>query len=186
MWKMDAVRRLAVIVVLSLGCLSGAAAASAETKPLVVFLVRHAEKVDASRDPELSSQGKRRAEQLAKVLRDAQIEFIHSSPYKRTRNTAQPIAHRLDLKVALYDPRNLSALVEKLKSVGGRHLVVGHSNTTPAAAKLLGGEPGEPIHEPSEYDRLYCLTINASGKTTTLLLRYGDPPPQVETGGAGR
>ena len=38
---------------------------------------------------------------------------------------------------------------------GLRHLVVGHSNTTPPLVELFGGDAGPPIDEASEYDRLY-------------------------------
>ena len=39
-----------------------------EGDPLLVFLVRHAEKVDQSKDPDLSPDGYSRAEELACVL----------------------------------------------------------------------------------------------------------------------
>jgi len=141
--------------------------------PLVVFLVRHAEKVDASRDPELSSVGKSRAKRLAVVLRDANVKHIHSSDFIRTRDTAAPIAARLQLKVELYDPNDLPALLKKLRSSGGRHLVVGHSNTTPGAVKLLGGKPGAAISEAGEFDRLYIISFATNGDVSTVLMRYG-------------
>jgi hypothetical protein len=40
--------------------------------------------------------------------------------------------------------------------------------------ELLGGDPGYPIEELNEYDRLYILTIG-KGKVNTVLLRYGKP-----------
>ncbi len=143
--------------------------------PLVIFLVRHAEKTDAGRDPELSDAGKARAGQLLDFLRDANLQQIHSSDYIRTRDTAEPLATHLDLKVKLYDPRKMPDLIEQLKQTGGRHLVVGHSNTTPAAVKLLGGEAGTAIDEGGEYDRLYVIAFDSNGQATTLLLRYGKP-----------
>ncbi len=157
-----------------MGCQLSASVTSA-TEPFVVFLVRHAEKVDASRDPELSAAGKQRAEQLADTLRDANVNYVHSTDYIRTRDTAAPIAKRLDLAVGLYDPRNLPALVKTLQDTGGRHLVVGHSTTTPQLAKLLGGRPGTDINEAGEYDRLYVVTSDANGGVSTVLIRYGKP-----------
>lgn len=147
---------------------------SPEKEALVVFLVRHAEKVDDSRDPELSAAGKIRAEELARVLRDANVEHVHSSDFIRTRDTAAPLADRLGLLVELYDPGDLSSLVERLRSLGGRHLVVGHSGSTPNAVYLLGGEPGTDIDEAAEYDRLYIVTLSTD-ETTTVLMRYGEP-----------
>ena len=144
-------------------------------KPLVVFLVRHGEKVDASRDPKLSAAGLKRAEALARTLRSAEIEYVHSSNYIRTRNTAAPTAKIHKLKTELYDPRNLPALLKKLRSSGGRHLVVGHSNTTPKMVELLCGKPQTEINEANEYDRLYIVTIGSDGKAVSVQLSYGKP-----------
>ena len=142
-------------------------------QPLVVFLVRHAEKVDASDESKLSPAGNSRAEVLATTLHDADIEFVHSTDFIRTRKTALPVATKCGRKVDLYEAGDLPALVEQLKSSGGRHLVVGHSNTTPKLVELLGGEPGSKIEE-KEYDRLYILTIGTDGVASTVLIRYGD------------
>ncbi len=141
----------------------------------VIVLVRHAEKVDASRDPELSPEGRERAELLATTLRDVGIERIHSTPYRRTESTAAPVAELLRVEVEGYDPRALATFAETLRSAGGRHLVVGHSNTTPALVEALGGDPGElPIDE-AEYDRLYFVTIAGDGSVSTVLVRFGAP-----------
>ena len=144
-----------------------------ENDALVVFLVRHAEKLSGGHDPDLSAAGFERAKELAAVLRDSGITHIHSSDYIRTRKTAAPVAATLGLEVALYNPRELPALVDELRKAGGTHLVVGHSNTTPSMVELLGGDPGGAIDEPGEYDRLYVVTIDADGLAHTVLLRYG-------------
>ncbi|MDP7018098.1 MAG: phosphoglycerate mutase family protein [Pirellulaceae bacterium] len=157
--------------------MAGPVRAADRPDDLVVFLVRHAEKVDTSRDPQLSAAGKRRAAELANALRDAKLKHVHSSDYIRTRDTAAPIAARLGLKVQLYDSRDLPTLIKQLRKTGGRHLVVGHSSTTPNAVEMLGGEPGTPIHEPTEYDRLYIVKIDKSG-ASTVLMRYGTPPKE--------
>ncbi len=146
---------------------------AADEKPLVVFLVRHAEKAELTRDPELSDAGHERAVELAKVLRDAKIEFVHSSDFIRTRDTAAPTAAMSKAEVEPYNHGDLEALVEKLRSRGGRHLVVGHSTTTPKMAALLGGEAGEAIEEHGEFDRLYIVTVDTDGKASTVLMRYG-------------
>ena len=162
--------------ILTMGCStpSGGSQDQDEDASLVVFLVRHAEKVDHSRDPDLSEAGYLRAEALFRTLADSEIEEVHSSDFIRTRNTAAPVADLFGLETALYDPSDLHALAEELRAVGGRHLVVGHSNTTPALVEILGGEPGPAIEEETEYDRLYILTIGKEG-VHTILLRYGKP-----------
>ena len=145
-----------------------------DQEALTVFLVRHAEKVDHSKDPDLSEDGYIRAETLAQTLSQAEIEWVHSSDFIRTRETAAPVAAQFSLQTELYDPSDLKALASKLLSQGGRHLVVGHSNTTPALVEILGGEAGSPIADEWEYDRLYILKVGKEG-VETILLRYGKP-----------
>ncbi|HEX3818224.1 MAG TPA: phosphoglycerate mutase family protein, partial [Chthoniobacterales bacterium] len=107
-------------------------AASALAEPPVVFLVRHAERADASRqpekDPDLSEKGKRRAEALARELRDAGITAIYTSEYKRTQETAAPLARSLGIMPAIFPAKESAALIRKLKSESGNALIVAHSN----------------------------------------------------------
>lgn len=143
--------------------------------PTVVFLVRHAERADdggeSQPDPDLSATGHARAERLATLLRDAGLTHIHSTDYERTQQTAAPIATHLGADVASYDPRALSAFADYLAATPGRHLVVGHSNTTPALVAALDGEPG-PAIEHDEYDRLYVVYLAPGQPVVTTLLRF--------------
>lgn len=139
-----------------------------------VWLVRHAEKADDSRDPELSAAGRRRAELLVSLLEGEGIDRIHSTDYRRTRSTAAPLARALGMEVELYDPSALDAFADRLLDAGGTHLVVGHSNTTPALVTALGGEPEGSIDE-AEYDRLYRVWVGDDGAVHTELRRFGDP-----------
>ncbi len=141
----------------------------------VVYLVRHAEKASGGKDPELTEAGRARALTLARTLGDAGIGAIHSTDFKRTRQTAAPLAERLGIAVRIYDWDELQALSAAMRAAGGRHLVVGHSDTTPELVGLLGGEPGPAIDEPSEYDRLYIVTIGPDGAVASVMLRYGAP-----------
>jgi phosphohistidine phosphatase SixA len=147
------------------------------------FLVRHAEKADQSEDPPLTEEGRARAEGLARMLRDAGVDRVYSSDFERTRDTAAPLAGGLGLEVELYDPNALADLAQALLASPGRHLVVGHSNTTPELAGLLGGDPGPPIPE-DEYDRLYVLLHRPGQGTSTIVLRLA-PGPDGETRGPG-
>jgi phosphohistidine phosphatase SixA len=171
-------RRLIVAALLFLSLFSLAplrAADSAAQQPLVVFVVRHAEKADASRDPDLSVAGRQRAAQLAVLLRDTGVKYVHSSDFKRTKDTAAPVAAALGLEVKSYDPQDLPSLVTQLRQTGGRHLIVGHSNTTPETVELLGGDPSSAIDDKSEFDRLYIVNVGADGAVSTVLMRYGAP-----------
>ena len=79
--------------------LLAAAQSSAETSaqisaaaPATIIVVRHAEKVDDSRDPALSEAGAKRAEALAEMLEHAGLDAVYASQYQRTRLTAMPAA----------------------------------------------------------------------------------------------
>ena len=153
---------------------------SAQDTPIVVYLVRHAERADdepdyrggETRDPPLSAAGLERAYLLARTLSDAGLTGIHTTDYQRTRQTGQPTAELTGLPLETYDPGDLNAFAGHLAAMPGRHLVLGHSNTTPELVEALGGDPGAPIGA-MEYDRLYVVTITPSG-TSTVLLRFGN------------
>jgi phosphohistidine phosphatase SixA len=149
-------------------------APSAHAQPVVVYLVRHAEKASGGKDPELTEAGRARAAALAHMLGDAGIDAIHSTDFKRTRQTAAPLAERLGVTIRIYNWDAIEELAAAMKCAGGRHLVVGHSDTTPELVALLGGEPGSAIDEQSEYDRLYVLSIGPDGAVASTLLRYGE------------
>lgn len=138
-------------------------------EPSMIYLVRHGEKANVGKDPTLTPQGQLRAQNIATTLHRAGIQAIFSSSTTRTLQTAQPLASKLGLKVEQYDAATPKALVEKVKSLQGAVLVVGHSNTLPELVRLFGGAPGEEIGD-EEYDRLYQLINGADGKVTTVLL----------------
>ena len=161
----------------------GALLAACQTVPIpdtgTAYLVRHAEKVtsdhqmivDDPMDPPLLPVGEVRAEALADRLMDADISAIWSTDTTRTRSTAAPLAARLGLTVQIYDPSDLDAFALALKaSPDANVLVVGHSNTTPYLAAALGADPGAPIVEKGENDRLYVIDL-ATGAGE--IQRYG-------------
>lgn len=145
----------------------------AQDGEVVVYLVRHAERAeDGTDDPPISEAGQERAVLLASLLGDAGIARIHSTDYRRTRQTAQPLSDRTGLALESYDPRDLAGFAEELRTSPGRHLVLGHSNTTPNLVESLGGDAHGPIEE-FEYDRLYVVVVSG-GQVSTILLRFGE------------
>lgn len=152
-----------------------AAAQSPEAQSAtVVYLVRHAEKADQGDDPGLTPTGQSRARRLVLMLRGAGLTHVHTTDYARTRETAAPVANALGLDAVLYDPRDLAGFAAELKATPGRHLVVGHSNTTPELVRLLGGAPAGPMSE-HEYDRVYVLTLEPEAVRTAILGYPTDP-----------
>lgn len=64
-----------------------------------VYLIRHGQKERMMGDPPLSAVGVAQAETTAKYFKDKNIEGIHSSPLRRTAETAGIIADKLKLTV---------------------------------------------------------------------------------------
>jgi len=110
-----------------------------------IVLVRHAEKSAAGSaddmakgDPDLSAEGRERAERLAKAIKKYKPHEIFATDYKRARQTAEPIAKIRGKEIQTYDPAKQAEMVEKiLASKTDHYLIIGHSNTTPALANLL-------------------------------------------------
>jgi len=140
----------------------------ARAEPSAIYLVRHAEKAEG-KDPDLTPQGRARARGIAAILHRAGVTSIYSTPTVRARQTAAPLAQRTGLTVELYDPLAPLALVEKVRSLSGAVLVIGHSNTLPELVRLLGGAPGTDIAD-DEFDRLYQLLPGRDGQVRTILL----------------
>src|SRR3990172_10886646 len=63
--------------------------------PVTVFVVRHAEKGPESPDPALTPAGQERARALARVLADASVLAVFVTEFKRTQETAEPLAAAL-------------------------------------------------------------------------------------------
>lgn len=170
----------ALLLVGTLGMLlplGGAAAAQETSAGSTVYLVRHSERAtDHPSDPTLSLAGSARSALLARMLQDVQLTSILSTDYRRTQLTAGPVAEAHGMAVESYDPRGegLEQLLERLRTTPGYHLVVGHSNTTPAVVAALGGDPISPIDE-GEYDRLYILVLDGGEVVSSSLIRFGEP-----------
>ena len=135
-----------------------------------IFLVRHAEKAsDGTKDPDLNQSGLARAKRLANHLESAGITKIYSTDYKRTRQTAAPLAALKGIEVEIYktDLEDISNLLKDHKV--GNVLVVGHSNTTPKLMnKVLKEERFESLDE-KDYDNLFVLSVFGEDMTTTIL-----------------
>ena len=162
---MSLLARLSATTALLLTMLTPLAALA---EPSMIYLVRHGEKAAEGKDPELTAQGRQRAQNIATMLAKANIAHIFSTPTNRTRQTAQPLAQQNGVPVQLYDPRAPRELVAQVKPLTGAVLVVGHSNTLPELVRLFGGQPGAEIAD-NEYDRLYQLVPGANGSVSTVL-----------------
>lgn len=164
-------RSLAVILAAFLFVSFSAEGVSAQSKKTII-LVRHAEK-DVSdtadkNDPELSPEGRQRAERLLEKIKKYKPGAVYSTNLKRTRSTVEPIAKRRKKDIQTYDARAQQALVDEImKSRTKRFVVAGHSNTIPLLANLLvKKELFKPLDE-FEYGTIWLIRMK-DGKATKL------------------
>ena len=148
---------------------------SAQTVTTVI-LVRHAEKAATPpADPSLTSAGKKRAQELVRILGKSDVSAVFASEFKRTQQTAQPLAKHLSLTVKNIDAGNVEKLVSTilLSHTGKTVFVVGHSNTVPQIIQKLGAGKVLEIGE-EEFDNLYVVMRAGADDAAVLRIKYGD------------
>lgn len=146
-------KHLALVLSILLLLVTGANAAP------VVFIVRHAEKASAGgKDPELSIEGQKRAEALANILKDSQITSVFVTEFKRTQETAAPTAKAVHVTPTVIAANEIGVLAEKLRTLNGNALVVGHGNTIPDLLKTLG--IATPVNIPEDdYAEIFAVVV---------------------------
>ena len=132
---------------------------STATAQSTIFIVRHAEKANATKDPNLSEAGRARAEALAKMLKDTNITAVYATEFKRTQQTATPLAKALSITITTLPAKDNAALLPKLRASTGNALVVGHGDTIPDLIKALGISDPINIGE-NDYDNLFAVVLD--------------------------
>lgn len=135
-------------LVVLLCVLSSANALAGQSEEAPIYVTRHYDTPAGEPDPDLTPQGNARADQLASWFYGRTLKAIYVSDFKRTRQTAAPLAATLGVTPETYDPKDTPAIVARAKAAGGPVLIVGHSNTVPDIVEQLGGKrPTDLKHE---------------------------------------
>ncbi len=174
-------RRIQIVVIYTAIAIGLAWFFESQATTTIIF-VRHAEKaVSPEADPGLSEAGERRVAELTRQLVDADvvagIDAVYATAFRRTQETARPIADALDFPVNTYDAADTETVLETIlrDHKGEIILVVGHSNTVPVLIANLGASKKVPPIADDEYDNIYIVSIPWFGKTKTIRLRFGEP-----------
>lgn len=159
---------------------------ASNTVTTTVFMVRHAEKVDESRDPELTPEGKERAWALAYLFSNVKLDAVYDTPFIRTRDTAKPTADSQGLEAETIHALRLTEIkifVEEAleKHRGGKILFVSHSNVVPGLIKIIKKEEltvsrSEYMNGQS-YDDLIVVSFETRDDVRILNLKYGKSTP---------
>jgi broad specificity phosphatase PhoE len=162
------------------------AQAPSDSVPLII-LVRHAEKAcTLADDPPLSQAGEKRAEDLAVVLDGAKVKHIITTDFRRTNETAKPLAQTLGLHPVMIKLKDkdvnshIGQVVDAIHALdSGTVLVVGHTTTIPAIIARLGGPKIGEILE-SEYSNLFVLVGDSEPRLVRSL--YGAAVGKAQPG----
>lgn len=141
-----------------------------------VFVIRHAEKAaGADPDPSLSVAGQLRAERLATVFGSAQpglgLQAIIVTEFRRTQETARPLANALGIPVVVVRAAEPAAAVRRALDdyAGQRVLIIGHSNTVPAIVHELSGERVPELAE-TDFGTLYVVSRPRFSRSSVAVL----------------
>ena len=147
--------KIAAVLLLSLAFAASALAADDQG---TIFIIRHAEKLSKDPNALLSSAGHARANCLAHLLGEANIQTVFTSNIRRTHQTASPLAKARHLTIQTIPKDNPDELVQKAKAAAqnGDVLIVGHQETVADIVQRLGGGT-VPRVGPNEFDRLTVL-----------------------------
>ena len=136
-----------------------------ETQTTTYYLIRHAEKnrlVTSDKNPNLKEKGVDRAIKWSKTFKHINFDYIFSTNYNRTIQTALPTAKSKDLEIQFYNPSDLYNEEFKTLTKGKTVLIVGHSNTTPEFVNKILGEEKYPEIEDRNNANLYIITDRKS------------------------
>ncbi|HZX79349.1 MAG TPA: phosphoglycerate mutase family protein [Lysobacter sp.] len=162
-------RRLLLAVMFVLAASAGCASRPVVEDGATYVVVRHAEKAtDDPRDPSLSDDGRTRVERMVGRLHYEPLVAVYATGYRRSRQTAEPIARDHGLPLSSYDaaqPAGDFAASLRRQHPVGTVLVVAHSDTMAPIAQALCGCRIEATSD-NEYGRRIAVTVLPDGRTT--------------------
>jgi 2,3-bisphosphoglycerate-dependent phosphoglycerate mutase len=125
-----------------------------------IVLIRHAEKIDESENPDLSPAGYKRTLDLKDMMADWNLSHFYSTDYIRTIKTIEPLVALENIPIELYSPDTLLEFATRLKQTANARMIVsGHSNTTPKLVNyLIDKEEFMPLSD-DEYGKIFIVTL---------------------------
>lgn len=133
------------------------------------YFIRHAEKVDNSKNPDLSEMGLERAKLWNEIFAEINLDAIYSTDFKRTVETVTPIANSKKVTIINYNPKTLDIESFKKNTLGKKVLVVGHSNTIPNLVNQIINKKIYNEMDDVTFGNLYIVTINGDSISHQLL-----------------
>ncbi len=101
------------------------------------------------------------------MLRDAGLTAVFATEFKRTQQTALPVARAAGIDVTTVAASEMNALIAQLRDLKGNALVIAHSNTIPAIIKALGIDTPVTVGD-NDYDNLFIVVPSAEPRLVRL------------------
>ncbi len=178
--KRRRIRRL-IYVVMFVSVVTGFAWFLEMRSTTTLMIVRHAEVEQGVENPGLSPAGRLRAKELVRLLGDVDVtdsvDAVFATRWRRTQETAEPLARHVDTVLQIINPAELEKLqTVLLEEYKGQVvlLVLDADDVQPVIAQIKGSKVLRLI-APGEHDSLYVLSVPWFGKVKTLQFRYGRP-----------
>lgn len=144
------------------------------------IIVRHAEKEGTGANPNLTAEGIERANELVKVLTSVSLNKVYSTPFNRTKQTAQPISTAKSLATTEYSATTSAATLIKqfiAENKGKTSLIVGHSNTVPDLLKAFTDNKFTISIADNQYDNLFIVSLPDGQPPRVMHLKFGKTTP---------
>ncbi|WP_229316440.1 histidine phosphatase family protein [Flavobacterium ammoniigenes] len=123
------------------------------------YFIRHAEKADSSKNPDLSEKGLERAQEWKTLFSEINFDAVYSTDFNRTLQTIQPIVEGNNQLLKIYNPKMIDIEAFKKETHGKTILIVGHSNTIPNMINQIIKENKYTNIEENEFGNLYIVTL---------------------------
>jgi len=146
---------------------------------MIVFVLRHADKLRGHGQDGLDDKGVARAKLLARMLAESNVSRAYCSEAIRTLQTIEPLQRKLGARLLIEKVEgemHAAKVVAAVRSLPSETvvLVVSHTDTVPQIITGLGG----PIVEiaDDQFDKLFVL-FRSDAAVSLAKLRYGEPTP---------
>lgn len=139
------------------------------------YCVRHCEKEKNSTDPDLTAEGRARAERLGRIMDNALLNIVAVTNTKRTMQTGEAVQRWAGDPDFINFPAEMlpSWLEDQFVENRGKHIFhVGHQNTIPQMLNRLTGTLQYKNIPDQDFNHLYIVATKGFGQSEVLDLRY--------------
>ena len=140
-----------------------------QNKTTQYYFIRHAEKADSSKNPNLSEKGLERAQEWKALFSEINFDAVYSTDFNRTLQTIQPIVAGNNQLLKIYNPKMIDVELFKKETHGKTILIVGHSNTVPNMVNQIIKENKYVDIAENQFGNLYIITLFENQTQSQLL-----------------